>query len=139
MGNYIFKKIIIAFFIAFPVSMLYSLLQYQAIEGLEASQSGFLVVMLNFILNIANFLSALPAFFNLNNYVRDFYVISFLSFCGVPLLILVLLLGIYLFGDSAHKTMSDFLAIALPSVIFNAVLLYGFIKFRDKADNVKQE
>lgn len=137
MSNYIFKKLIIAFFIAFLISMAYSLIQYQSIEGLESRQGGFLIVLMNFILNILMFLSALPSFLNLNKYVRDFYALSFLSFCGGPLVILFLLLGIFLFGDSNTKKMSDFLPIALPCVIFNAVLLYSFVMFRDKIDGAK--
>ncbi|MES2515364.1 MAG: hypothetical protein V4580_14520 [Bacteroidota bacterium] len=136
MANTIFKRLVIAFSISFIVSMPYSFYQYNnAIAGPDAEGIGQLIIALNFALNIFNFLCSLPAFLNLNKYVRDFYILSFLSFCGAPLVILLGMLGIYLFGNTANKSMSDFLSIALPAVIFNAVLVYGFVKFRDNVDN----
>lgn len=66
--------------------------------------------------------------------MRDYYILSFICFCGIPLLVFALLLGIYVFGNNKNPNMADFLSIALPNVIFNVVLVYGFFKFREKIE-----
>lgn len=137
MAHEIFKKLLYSFIVAFVISMIFSLYKYQSIEGLEASQAGFLVILLNIGLNLTNFISSLFAFLNLNKKIRDFYILSFLSFCGPSLLILFLLLTIYLFSNNQNSSMSDFISISLPSVIYNGALLYCFMKFRENIDNTK--
>lgn len=48
MGNDIFRKLVIAFIIAFVVSMAYGFIKYQSIDGLEKRQGGFLLLALIF-------------------------------------------------------------------------------------------
>lgn len=116
--------------------MLFSLYKYQSTEGLEERQGGFLLVLLNFALNIVNMLCALPAFLNLKKQVRAIYAVSFLTFCGGSLTVMLLLSGTYLFGNAENKNMSDFLSLGLPGVLFNIVLLYKFLGFRARIEHI---
>ncbi|MGZ4055469.1 MAG: hypothetical protein ACXVPU_05575 [Bacteroidia bacterium] len=130
MTRQILKRLFYSFLVATTVSLTISWTNYQSTNGLEARQGMFLVLILTFILCIANFILSLPAFLNAKPDVRNNIFISALTFGGLPLLLLILIGILNMTNKSNSNTPFSFLTFGGPSIFYLCALAYNFYKFQ---------
>jgi hypothetical protein len=130
MTKEILKRLLFTFLISFAISMVYAWTNYQSTTGLEARQGMFILVLVNFGINILNFILSLTALLNLNENIRGNIWTSMLSFFVLPFGLLLLLIGLLVNSPAPNVRVKDFFVIGIPSTVFCLTLIYHFYRFR---------
>jgi hypothetical protein len=130
MTGQILKRLFYSFLFATTISLAISWTNYQSTNGLEARQGMFIVLILTFILCIANFILSLPAFLNAKSDIRNNKFISALTFGGLPLVLLIFIAILNMTNKSNNNTPDSFLTLGGPSILYLCALTYNFYKFR---------
>jgi len=131
MAKELFKRLLHCLAASIGASLLYGLLNYQTVHGLEQKQGAFIFMTGLGFLSLLSFVFALPAFLNLNANIRQSPFTSMLSFFFMPLLLLIWLCSIISSYTQRHLVVKDFEA-AIPTAVFCVVLAFQFYKFRQK-------
>ncbi len=130
MTKEILKRLFYTFLISFFISMFYAWTIYQSTTGFEARQGMFILVLVNFGINILNFILSMTALLNLNENIRGNIWTSMLSFFVLPFALLLLLIGLLVNSPAPNIRVKDFFEIGLPSAVFCLTLTYHFYRFR---------
>ncbi|MFL5763145.1 MAG: hypothetical protein ACJ77K_04325 [Bacteroidia bacterium] len=128
MAKDILKRLLFTFLISFAVSMAFAWISYQATEGFEARQAQLILLILCIIINLLNVVLSLTALLNLNASVRESMLTSFLSFLGLPVLLLILIAKAFL-GAEGHED-QHFFPVGAPSVVFCIVWAYHYFRWK---------
>lgn len=132
MTKEILARLFYSFIFSLTISLVISWTNYQTTEGFEAKQADFILVILTFLLCMINLISSLTALFNLKIKIRENLILSALSFFGLPMIILIVLLVLFLVNRNPTETFLSLIMFSIPSISYLLSLLYNFIKFREK-------
>lgn len=131
MTKEILARLFYSFIFSLTISLVISWTNYQTTEGFEGKQADFILVILTFLLCIINLMSSLTALFNLKTQIRENLILSALSFFGLPMIILIILLILFLVNRNPTETFLSLIMFSIPSISYLLSLLYNFIKFRE--------
>lgn len=131
MTKEILARLFYSFIFSLTISLVISWTNYQTTEGFEAKQADFILVILTFLLCIINLISSLTALFNLKIKIRENLILSALSFFGLPMIILIILLVLFLVNRNPTETFLSLIMFSIPSISYLLSLFYNFIKFRE--------
>lgn len=88
------------------------------------------MALFNIGICILTFISSLTALYLNRNSVNSSETKAFLAFMGVPLLLFLLSVFIFVFGKGDDSPIFDFFILGLPPSSFCIVLFYYYFKFR---------
>lgn len=132
MAKEILKRLIYSFLVTLAVSMPYLWWRYDGARGNEERQATFILVVVSFILCVLNFVLSLTALLNVYPGIRQNFWKSLLAFIGVPGLLFIGLVMLFLVSRNETETIGDFLEIGHISIVFIAVLTFHFFRFRNQ-------
>lgn len=101
-------------------------------EGLhnEERQGNFLLLLLNIGICLLSGVLSLTALLNTKASVASNAILSLLAFAGLPSLLFIFLLSLFIMNRHAGETLSDFLRLGLSSALYCLILVVQYLLFR---------
>jgi hypothetical protein len=129
----ILRRLLISFAISVAATVLFWSL-YTPLTGCfpMTKEDRAKMALFNVGICIVTFTASLTAILTNRTTIRDDALKSFLAFMGLPLILFLFSVFVFVFGKTDRSDLIDFFQVGLPATVFCLVLSFHYLHFRKR-------